>query len=331
MARILTEGFELQDMVGFSTSTIGSISTSVKRSGNASLTLAGGKDLTYSFPASYSEFYIRAGIYLNTINGLSIRWYKNSVELGSIRTDTSGSILIYTSTGTLRATGTTPLSTGIWYLIEIKVLINDTTGSIEVKLDGASEVSFSGDTKPGTDTDANVMKFYGLTSNGFNLDDVALNDTSGGADNSWCGDGKIIMLIPNGNGDASGLTGSDGNSTDNYLLVDEAPSDDDTTYVEGTVVDTEDLYALSNMTVSGITIKRVWVAARAKDTVASGREISLNIKPSGGTTQLGTSVALLDSYTKNILGDYYTTNPVTTSAWQISELDSLQAGVRIRS
>ena len=53
----------------------------------------------------------------------------------------------------------------------------------------------------------------------------------------------IIAIAPNANGTTSGLTGSDGNSTDNYLLVDEivstaSPAD----YVDATAVNQKDTY-----------------------------------------------------------------------------------------
>lgn len=47
------------------------------------------------------------------------------------------------------------------------------------------------------------------------------------------GNEHIVVGMPNANGATSGLTGSDGNSTDNYLLVNDAPPDS-ADYVEST-------------------------------------------------------------------------------------------------
>jgi hypothetical protein len=60
---------------------------------------------------------------------------------------------------------------------------------------------------------------------------------------SRCGNGFVIGIPPNANGTTSGLTGSDGNSTDNYLLVDErATTSTPTTYVDATAANQKDTY-----------------------------------------------------------------------------------------
>jgi hypothetical protein len=158
-------------------------------------------------------------------------------------------------------------------------------------------------------------------------DDLAINDTSGGADDSWCGDGRIIALTPNANGDLSQLTGSDGNSTDNYLLVDDVPSNGDTDYVEGSTVDQKDLYNLTACGLTGVIIKRVWAASRSRDTVAAGGLISLVVK-TNSTEYAGTDRALATSYAE-VLGDIHTVNPNTSGAWSTSDLDALQVGPKL--
>ena len=53
----------------------------------------------------------------------------------------AGKILIYrgNSSGTLLATGNTTISAGVWTYIEVKVTINDTTGSTEVRINGVAD------------------------------------------------------------------------------------------------------------------------------------------------------------------------------------------------
>jgi hypothetical protein len=156
-----------------------------------------------------------------------------------------------------------------------------------------------------------------------------MNDTSGAVDNSWCGDGRVVAMFPSGNGDASQLTGSDGNSTDNYALVDEVPSNNDTDYVEGSVVNERDLYQLSNVSLPvGTTVRRVLVESRSKDTVAEGGLIALEVK-TGGTEYVSADMALASSYAP--VRAEWILNPNTGVAWTQADLDALQVGPRTRS
>jgi len=322
MTRIFTEGFESGDLLFF-TSHASVLSTSVVRSGTRSLQNANIGNLNSKNIPSVSLAYFRFAF--NRVSTFSFRWYNGATELGSIRHNTtSNRIEIYTSTGTLVATGTKEILANTWYLIEVYVNIAD-AGTITVRVDGIQDATYSGDTKPGTAVTMDSVRYY---LNGY-LDDLAMNDTSGFEDNSWCGDGRVIALTPDGNGSLSQLTGSDGNSTDNYLLVNEVPSNGDTSYVQGSTAELADLYTVAGSGLVGATIHRVWVESRSRDTVATGGLISLIVKTNGteydgATKTLGTAYAV-------ITGDDLRLNPNTGVAWTIAELDALEIGVKTKS
>ena len=327
MTRVFTEGFELKDGAFFDVLG-GAINTTYKRSGGASWYLI--NNSAKKSIASASEIYIRFGFYRNNVNTTPIfKWYKDATELGSITFNSvNGKINIYTGTATLVDVGDIPIAINTWYLLEAHIIISDTVGVIEIRIDGVTDATFSGDTKPGADTVINLLCYSTLY--GVYFDDLAYNDTSGASDNSWCGDGHVIALTPNANGDLSQLVGSDANSTDNYLLVDEFPHDTDTTYVEGSTVDEKDLYNLSECGLSGVTISRVWGESRTKDTVAAGGLAAIVLK-TNSTEYAGSDIPILTTYTKQILGTVYLVNPNTAGAWSTDDLDALQAGVKTRS
>ena len=322
MARIFTEGFEMKDLLFFDAT--GSAGFSTPRSGAASLNLGyqgwGNKTIV-----DLAEAYFRFGFRFNGYQGAIFVWYNGGTRLGYIGIDSSRRLVIYTG-DVLRATGTIVLSLSAWYLIEVHVLISD-TGVVEVRLDGILDVSYSGDTKPGAEETINVCRYCG---DDVQFDDLAMNDTTGAVDNSWCGDGKVVMLTPNANGDLSQLMGSDADQIDNYLLVDEFPKDDDTTYVEGSVVDEKDLYNFTDFGLNVQEIKRVWAEARARDTVADAGLVALALK-TYATEYVGPDVTLFTTFTKQILGTVHTVNPNTSAAWTPAELDALQAGPVTRS
>ena len=322
MARIFTEGFEMKDLLFFDAT--GSAGFSTPRSGAASLNLGyqgwGNKTIV-----DLAEAYFRFGFRFSGYQGAIFIWYNGEAQLGYIGIDSSRRLVIYTG-DVLRATGTIVLSLSAWYLIEVHVLISD-TGVVEVRLDGILDVSYSGDTKPGAEETINVCQYHG---DEVQFDDLAMNDTTGAVDNSWCGDGKVVMLTPNANGDLSQLMGSDADQIDNYLLVDEFPKDDDTTYVEGSVVDEKDLYNFTDFGLTEQEIKRVWAEARARDTVADAGLVALALK-TYATEYVGPDVTLFTTFTKQILGTVHTVNPNTSAAWTPAELDALQAGPVTRS
>ena len=79
------------------------------------------------------------------------------------------------------------------------------------------------------------------------FDDVYL---MAGTGDEFLGDCTVATLLPTGNGFVNQFVGSDGNSTDNYLLVDEQPPSS-TDYVGSATTGQQDLYTLTNLTGSG--------------------------------------------------------------------------------
>lgn len=330
MARIYTEGFENNGygkLVPSSTS-LHPVQATVKRSGGYALELQNSVATTVYAVSSTAELYARFGFYFQIGTGTR-RFF--SFKSG---TTVQVSLELDNATGQIRAyagAGTTLLFTGgamtinTWYLVEVRAKIANSGGAVEVKIDGVSIGSFSGDTQPSTATNITSLGFDTDSASGAGkifVDDFGINDTTTASDNAWLGDGKIIALTPNGNGDSSQFTGSDGNSTDNYLLVDDTA--DDTDYVESGTSGQKDLYQLSNTGLSGITVSRVWVEARAKSTTTA-TTIKM-IHKSGGTqvssTQnLGTSFGV-------VRGADAVLDPAG-AAWTATTLNGLQAGVEV--
>ncbi len=342
MTRVFTDGAEMGDLLFFDalSGSNYSASTVQKRSGAYAYLINNTTNAVMSKTVTaVSEFYLRVGLYIGsaTVNGsyYLFSWKSGSTTIGSVRFLDNGStkhLMLYVG-ASLVATTTFNVTYSSWFLFELHVKIADSNGVVEVKIDGVADATgtFTGDTKPDTNTTINTISFTGTDWNMvMYFDDLAMNDVNGGVDDTWCGDGKIIILKPNANGDSSDLVGSDGNSTDNYLLVDEVPSDGDTTYVESTVVDDYDLYNLEACGLSGVTINRVQVVARGRDTAASGGEIGLRVK-TNSSEYTSSNIALVTTYTQDLRGPEYLTNPQSAGEWSTSELDALQVGAVVKS
>ena len=324
MARIFTEGFETGDTTFWTTQwASASVNAGTVRSGVYSYSNDNvGSPSIKNLPNSYTEFYFRSGVY----NGnFTASYYIFSFRNGStnglrLQYDyTTQKLKAILDTSTVLATGVINTIQNAWHLIEIYIKVDNAVGRFVVKVDGLIDIDFTGDTL-GAASSINAISYSGVGSTKF-IDDLALNDTSGSVDKSWCGDGKIVKLVPNANGSSSQWLGSDGNNTDNYQLVDEIPPSD-SDYVRATGSGYIDEYGLSNVDFAGQTIQRIWMISRGKSD-ASGDYFLHGIKTSGTsylvTGSLGTSFGRIDIETTGT----WALNPYTGGAWSQEQLDNL--------
>jgi hypothetical protein len=336
MARVLTEGFEMGDTLPLLTNVACSIVTASTygMSGNYALymtpTYRGGSTWRMQFASSYSELYIRMRYQKNAVS------LSTSVILGLAYNGTSVlSITIDNATQYINCggqIGSTVINDGTTYLIEVHVKISATVGRYEVKVNGKPDsINFTGNT--GT---TNPNQIYATDGGGYQYgtdtqywDDFAVNDTTTATDNGWCGDGHIIALAPTGNGNSSDWTGSDADQINNYLLVDDIPSNSDTDYVVDVTTGHKDLYTHPAMTawVAGESVSRVYAECRARLETADGSSVIPGIR-SNTTEDWSTSVVLGSSY-QQAKGKELLTDPDTGVAWTESGVNNTQVGVKI--
>lgn len=241
-----------------------------------------------------------------------------------INTDLSVSVLRNTTVLGSSAAGVVTAS-GYCYL-ELKTLINDSTGTYEVRINGANVLSGTGaDTRNGGTGVITVAAIL-FARSGQIFDDLYICDSSGSVNNDFLGDRRVDTYYPSGNGNSSQMVGSDSNSTDNYLLVDETPPNDDTDYVQSDVVNNKDTYLFQDMSHTPASISGVMVVMNSKKDDAGSRSLC-SVTRSGGTDYDGSTQALSTSYTyyKQILE----TDPATAAAWTQSGFNSAEFGVKV--
>lgn len=213
--------------------------------------------------------------------------------------------------------------------VEVDILIANSGGHARVYVNGVLEINFSGDTQNGGSALVNQLNLVSgqITFEGAHnliIDDLYIIDNADAA-STPLGDCKVECDFPSGNGNSSQLDGSDGNSTDNYLLVDEAANDGDTTYVESATVDEKDTYAFGDLASATGVVHAVQINAFAKKTDSGARGLKTVARLSGtevdsSSTSLGTSYAAAR--------DIRTTKPGGGS-WTIADVNNAEFGVKV--
>jgi hypothetical protein len=300
-----------------------------RRGGNGWTCNTTGRGLTIAIPSTST---VILGFALNM--GAAPASAMNIVELREvstlhialrINTDLSVSVLRNTTVLGTSASGVIT-ATGFCY-VELKTLINDSTGTYEVRVNGGSVLSGTGaDTRnsgtSGVITVASILFARG----GQIFDDFYICDGAGSVNNDFLGDRRVDAYFPSANGNSSQMVGSDTDSTDNYLLVDETSPNDDTDYVQSDVLNNKDTYTFQNMVHTPSSISGVMALANAKKDDAGTRSIAI-VTRSGGADYDGSSHALSTSYT--YYRDILETDPATSAAWSLSGFNNAEFGPKV--
>lgn len=234
-------------------------------------------------------------------------------------------------TGTLLASSSVILSPGNWRYLEMRATLNDTTGTCEVRIDGNATpiINFTGDTKNGgtlTTFDMISLRAYKAGSSGAAtgvFDDLYLLDDTGTTNTTFLGDVRAVTLRPDGAGTDTQLTPT--GSVTNWQNVDETTYST-ADYNASATVGQRDTYTLSSLPAGMGTIYAVQsnlIAAKSDTTTANAR-IPLRIGAGlyyGGTTALSTSYLTYS--------DVHQVNPGTTTAWTMTDLNNLEAGMEV--
>ena len=214
-------------------------------------------------------------------------------------------------------------STNTWYYIELKVKIDNSTGTYEVKINGNTELSGSSvDTQDTANAYANNIRFSG-TGIGHRFDDIYICDATGSKNNNFLGEMKVEILFPDGDTADADWTCSTG--TDHYALVDENPSNDDTDYVESETLNHIDLYTYED--ISGAPdIWGIQINTQARITTVSD-DLYFPIK-SGSTIYPGIAQTVSsDSFRTFVRVEE--DDPDTSTDWVVAGINAARFGVKV--
>ena len=264
--------------------------------------------------------------------------------------DNAGSLAldVFNDKGGTQITDTATVSYDTWHMIEIYRKANNVAGSdiLTVRVDGVQVATASNLTY----TDApNAQPYAGVYNDGGTLDstsvvyfdDVAVNDITGTAQNSWPGAGKIALALPNAAGFVACNLGS-------FSSINEVPpSNNSTGASDRCEIQTNGgitpMFNVTNSTTLGIDsfdiITVVAPLARMIKATSLAANYFMVISANGSATTSGTSTDLpfasgvltnstgAASFTNNL---FSYTNPSTGVAWTptgTNSIDSMQIGI----
>lgn len=363
--RLYNNGAELQSTsleLGSSSSTSSpAIDITIFRSGAASWKFApsgSGRYIETVICSAVGNLYTGAAVYFTSFPTADsmVLWNVSSASglpLSSISVGASGVLKLHDgdASGTQIGSSGPSLSLNTWYYLELKTA-NGGSPETEARL---NMVSFAS----GSYTEsANSKRIgWGLHENNggvLYVDDIKVNNDidfdgtyTSPTQNSWVTDSKLIVLRPNGDGDAHGLTTAVGGTAgvaNNYTRVNEIIPDDATTYNGGNTSGMEDMYAMSD---SGIgtndVVNVVAINGRKRESAAgTGPTFKMQIKKTtGGTIGTPYPTTLSHTTTSTSFSNNFVATPDTFtnmfyadpdgSAWTKATLDTMQAGIKLNS
>jgi hypothetical protein len=249
------------------------------------------------------------------------------VELGL---NSSGNLAVYDAydggsggSPVLHATGSTVLSSGTWYRVEL--FCDPSSGTdldYVLKIDGATELtgtiagndqSFAGNLRLGKLANRNgqtVDYFYST---------VAIRD------DAYPGDARHSLLAPTADGNYQTWSIGAGAGS-HWQNVEEVPHDSDTTYLLSTGVtgnaETEAMGDTGSLSIA--TVNCAKAMAVLKRNGASNGAVRLRTRSASTDSDLGSNFATTTSY--SLCARVLDTDPATAAAWTASGLDGVEVG-----
>jgi len=233
-------------------------------------------------------------------------------------TSLSGTLL-YTSANNVWASG-------VYNYIEIWPVINGSTGSVTVNVNGQTIASVTGaNTQATANASWDVLTFTSQNAGTFLLDDLYYADTTTGAGtypcDSFLGDSRVDTLFATGN-DAVQWTPL---ANANWQEVASVQFDGDAAYNYTTTPTDQDTYTFGALagTISLIYGLQITTAQRKDDSSARSTK---SVAKVGGTSYFGATNSLPNT-TYTYFTDLWILNPNTTANWTSSDVNGATYGI----
>jgi len=231
---------------------------------------------------------------------------------------------------TTLASFTTALTVDQWHLLEVKIFMNDSTGTVIGRLDGVEEINLtSQDTLQFAPA---LVGFFRFTGNavGIVLDDLYIGDTTGSDLVDFVGGGgdvHIETLDPDGDGATTDWTPL---ASTNISNVDEGKTlaDDDTSYNSSSTVTDKDLFTMSAIVGNVDSVVAVQPKLRVRKEDAGTRILNATIRSNVTEVDSGDISLSTDWQWKRAI---YENDPDGGGAWDEAAVNAMEVGVELKT
>lgn len=218
-----------------------------------------------------------------------------------------------------------------WNFYELEIKFHETQGVVKLRINGISPSGWTDqinvDTIAGADSStlgvefwqSNGATWFGITSGVYAI------DSSGSENNEFLGVCRFPYLTVDGDVE-SDWDGSDGNSTDNYLLIDESPAAkaDMVTYVESSTLADRQVCTVDSFTAVGLTGGGI-VAARAVawtvDPLAGSQAMEIGVRSGASEAVAAVTLDAGDAVRSHLAVN----DPATGTTWTDAGVDGVEA------
>lgn len=278
-----------------------------------------------SYPAAFD----RAGI---------IQFMEGGTNHMDVRVGSDGS-LYPTRNGSYITTATNrQLQLGQWYHFECKMVVHDTLGEVEIRIDGetwyimnSSIMGTNVDTRNAATGTINAIrmlpKFSGSTPGSFSIDNAVFWDATGAVNNNWLGSAEVLTIQPDADDSVTGWAANTGAA---YAAIDDgaAGSDGDTTYIASANNGDIASFTLADLPITPDTVLAVesFIVARKTDSATRNLRhgiVSGSDMAESADTPMGAAYAGFFSV--------FETDPQGGGAWTAARVNALKSRVKVQS
>jgi len=263
----------------------------------------------------------------------AIVWFNDgSTEQVSLRMQPNGFFAVYRGLTTAKlgeSINFYPFNIDEYLDIELKVTFNNTTGSVQLKINGVSEINLINQNTRAT---ANNFANQVMIGRSASLQEarpffkhIIIMDTTGSVMNDFIGPVDVTSLRPNAD-DATILDWT-ANTGTRWQAVNQAITDGDTTYVSADTPGDQILFELQNLPAGVTDVFAVMPQAQIKREQGTTR-ITKFLMGSGVDTELG-SKELAIGPTYAFRQEAISVSPFTTDPWDVAEVNGLRLGMEI--
>lgn len=273
--------------------------------------------------------------------GCAVRLYMSALPYGNARSpvisfrDVSNNVLFamrVLSTGAIQmcngdssgatqygATAQPVLTANAWSHIEIKGKSHASTGTLEVRINGASVLSLTGLNTGGANIAQIQIGQYStsaaVAADFYYWKDLIVWDTTGSFNNDFLGTVQCIDTLTDGD---TSLTWLPNSGTTGWNILDNVPPLDDSAYI-GAATTLTSTFSLVNLPATVSSIRGNILKTRARKIDGGDGNIQVGLK-SGASTGLGADRPITTAYTYWF--DVNETDPATGAAWTPTAFNS---------